>query len=363
MLRILFAFVIVVHGLIHFLGFAKANSLLHVDQLSQPIPKSLGLTWLLIGFLFLTGAFGFLMRKEWWMLLPIAALLSQILIFIYWQDAKYGTLINTMIILICAIAYGTWSFNRKVESEISALMTSDSPTQNVITRESISHLPPMIQKWMERSRALENSSIQLAYIKQTGRMKTTPDGRWMTFSAQQFINVTKPGFIWQAHVRALPLFHLSARDKYAAGHGNMLIKLQSLVTIANESGYAIDQGSLCRFLAEMIWYPSAALNDYVEWKEIDKHTVEATIKYQHTSATGIFTFTPSGDVASFETLRYYIHKNESSLEKWYINIDENSYDEFEGRRIPKNALVTWKLKSGDFTWYRLEVQEVRYNAL
>ena len=63
---------------------------------------------------------------------------------------------------------------------------------------------------------------------------------------------------------------------------------------------------------------------------------------------------------SFEAERYYYRKEGSTLERWVIKADE--YGEFEGIRIPVNLSVTWKLER-DFTWYRLEITEVKYNAV
>jgi hypothetical protein len=47
------------------------------------------------------------------------------------------------------------------------------------------------------------------------------------------------------------------------------------------------------------------------------------------------------------------------LEKWHIESKE--FRLFEGIRIPGKSEVTWKLKSGDFTWLKLELLNVEYN--
>ena len=33
----------------------------------------------------------------------------------------------------------------------------------------------------------------------------------------------------------------------------------------------MDQGSALRYLAEMIWFPTAWLSDYIQWEAIDAH--------------------------------------------------------------------------------------------
>jgi hypothetical protein len=141
----------------------------------------------------------------------------------------------------------------------------------------------------------------------------------------------------------------------------MLIKLFSLFPVADSKGKETDQGTLLRYLAETVWFPSAALNNYIAWEEVDSTTAKATMSYKGTTASGVFKFNTDGDVVSFKTLRYYDRKEGSTLEEWLISIPENSYKEFEGIRIPAKSTVTWKLKTGDFTWYKLEVTDVEYN--
>jgi hypothetical protein len=52
----LFAAVLVVHGLIHLMGAAKASRLAALPQVTQPISSAMGLAWLLAAVLFLGTA-------------------------------------------------------------------------------------------------------------------------------------------------------------------------------------------------------------------------------------------------------------------------------------------------------------------
>jgi len=140
----------------------------------------------------------------------------------------------------------------------------------------------------------------------------------------------------------------------------MLIKLFSLIPIANASGPEIDQGTLMRFLAEITWFPTIALSDYIQWEHVDTHRARAIMSYGGLSVSGIFSFDENGDVISFEGSRYYEQEGNYSLETWFISV--SGYKVFDGLRIPSAAEVTWKLEDGDFTWFKLEVTDVRYNS-
>jgi len=50
---------------------------------------------------------------------------------------------------------------------------------------------------------------------------------------------------------------------------------------------------------------------------------------------------------------------ESLKEKCKVTLYTDS--QYEGVRISARTAVTWKLKEGDFTWYKLEITDVHYN--
>ena len=96
----LFSIVIIIHGLIHGLGFLKAFDLMKIEELSLPISKPIGLQWLLAGFLIIVYVIvDFLEIKNSWMLGLLAVVVSQSLIFYFCKDAKFGTVINILLLI------------------------------------------------------------------------------------------------------------------------------------------------------------------------------------------------------------------------------------------------------------------------
>jgi hypothetical protein len=55
-MKIVFAVFLVVHGLIHLIGTAKAFDVADIPQLTQAIARPLGILWLLAAALFLSAA-------------------------------------------------------------------------------------------------------------------------------------------------------------------------------------------------------------------------------------------------------------------------------------------------------------------
>jgi hypothetical protein len=105
MLRYLFAFVLLMHGLIHFMGFAKAFNYGNITQLTKEISKPAGFMWLITAFLFIAATFMFVQKKDAWAVLAIiAALISQVLIILVWKDAKFGTIANLIVLFVAILS-------------------------------------------------------------------------------------------------------------------------------------------------------------------------------------------------------------------------------------------------------------------
>src|SRR4030095_13537978 len=98
-MTVVFALVLVVHGLIHVLGFAKAFGVADLPQLTQPISPFLGVVWLLAALLFLAAAAGlFVWPRGWWAIGACGIVISMFIIVPSWTDAKFGTFGNLALI-------------------------------------------------------------------------------------------------------------------------------------------------------------------------------------------------------------------------------------------------------------------------
>lgn len=359
-MKYLFAFLLLVHGLIHLMGFVKAFKWAEVSQLAQPVSRSTGVFWLISAILFTTATVLFLLKKDvWWMAAAPAVVLSQTLIFGNWSDAKFGTVANILVLIGVVLAFGSWRFNGMVQREIDELRANTVKVEEVLTREMIAGLPPVVQKWLERSNVIGKKRVHTVYIRQKGEMKTAPDGKWIPFEAEQYNSVNPPGFIWRTNIEAMPGVSMTGRDRYVDGRGHMLIKLLSLFPVADAQGLETDQGAMLRNLAEICWFPSAALSDYIRWEQTDTLSATATMTNGGITASGTFHFNEESDMVSFEAKRYYARKEGATLEDW--RVVNTGYREFNGVRIPHKSEVAWKLAAGDYTWLKLEIVGLEYD--
>jgi hypothetical protein len=360
-MKFIFSFILVTHGLIHVLGFLSAYTLIGYDKQISGISKPIGVFWLLTSILFLVAAVLLLTHKNWFYLALLGVLISQILIVLVWKDAKFGTFANIIILLVSLSALGQQRFQKMVNDESSELLKQVSHnTSKIISENDLNQLPPIISTWVKNSGVINHPEIVAVRLKQKGEMRTKPSGKWMPFSATQYFNVKNPSFVWNTNVEAMSVINMVGRNKLSDGSGEMLIKLAALIPVVNESdNEQINSGAMIRYLAEICWFPSAALNDYISWTPIDETSAEGTFTYKDHSVSGVFSFNTSGDLISFEADRYYGGNKDATLETW--RVETLSFKEFDGIKIPNKNKVIWKLSDGDFTWLNLEITDIEFN--
>ncbi len=358
-MKIAFSILILLHGFIHLIGVVKAVNPGAIPQLNRNISKTEGVIWLLTTLLLLLAFLLLILKKDWWPTIAVTGvILSQFLISLNWEDARWGTIPNLLILAVAMSALGSSRFEKRVIKETSSILETHQP-QSGITE--INSLPPIIQKWLKKSGAIDHEVIYNVRLEQEGKMRTTPKGKWMSFSAVQFFNVQEPGFVWKTRVAAYPGVFLYGRDKLQHAKGEMLIKLLALINVVNEKdNIQVDTGSLLRFLGEICWFPSAALQPYIQWENISSTSAKAFLKQKETTVEGVFHFSPQGKLLSFEAIRYYGAGKKSQKEKWLIEIEDHK--DFNGILVPSKCKVTWKLKEDDFHWLSLEVTSLKYNV-
>jgi hypothetical protein len=100
------AALIAVHGLIHLVGFAKGFELGEFEDLTHPVSRRAGVAWLAACLGMLGIAALYLWNVPgWWGAAFAAVALSQAVILSAWEDARFGTFPN---LVILALAIRAW---------------------------------------------------------------------------------------------------------------------------------------------------------------------------------------------------------------------------------------------------------------
>ncbi|MGI6649622.1 MAG: DUF6544 family protein [Bacillota bacterium] len=361
-MKTLFIGIAFIHGLIHLMGFIKAFELAKINQLTMSISKPMGILWLAAASLFLTIALLSLLQKDWWWIPALlAVILSQILIIMYWSDAKYGTIPNLIILLALTIGFAFWNFNTQVNQEIRETLAQIRLEETIITEEMIKNLPNPVQRWLINSGVIGKEQIQTVYLKQKGFMKLKPEQKdWIEAEAEEYFTIDQPVFIWRvkSSMMGLPVV---GRDLFREGQGEMQIRLAGIIPVVNVANNPkINESALQRYLGEIIWFPTAALSSYIKWEPINEYSAKATMSYGGTTGSAVFYFNEQGEMTKFVAPRYKEITDEEPTE-WVATVKETQI--INGIKLPTKLEATWMLDTGEFTWYKFEIADVRYNDL
>jgi uncharacterized protein DUF6544 len=167
----------------------------------------------------------------------------------------------------------------------------------------LDNVPPPVGRYL-RLALPTPKAIEEVRIRQTGTLRTDPtSARWMRFDAEHLVLPPATGFVWSARVRIAPLLYLRVRDALVGGKGSGRVSLGSLFTVsASDDTPEINSGSLHRYLAEAVWYPTALLpGPSLRWTPVDATRALATLTNEGITVSLEFRFAETGEVTGIYT--------------------------------------------------------------
>lgn len=367
-MTVLIPALLAIHGAIHLLGFLKWSGLASVPQLAGRVLVPLSASgerlfaaaWL-AAFVLLLAAVALRVTTQhyWWAVALAGVVVSQAVIALAWPDAKAGTIANVIIAALAIVAVAHDRFAKRIDGEAEGVLAQARDETHVVTQDELRALPVPVAKWLTVSGVVGRPRAATVRLQQRGELRTKPDAAWMPARAEQYFSIDPPGFVWRVDATMLRFMPVAGRDRYVAGHGHMLIKAASLLNVADAADDAIDRGSMLRYLAEIIWFPSAALATYISWEPIDDTHARATMRYAGGAAPAVFTFDDRGRALRFDAERPLGGGDKAKVLPWFgVNTEWRAFD---GIEVPTRGEVGWQLPGGTFVYYRWEILGVEFN--
>ena len=264
-------------------------------------------------------------------------------------------------VLAAGIA-GRRRFRARISVEVQTLFSGTARSvgsQQLAARHP--DLPEPIRRYFDYAVSAQAPSIQTARLKHDGFFRTNPNQKWLAIEGEEYFTVAVPGFVWKATVRPGPLVWFEARDLLQSGQGNMLVKINSAITIADAKGPELDQGASLRWLGEAIWFPYAFVGDQVRWEAIDDHSARATLIQPGLPVEATFEIDNEGQLTKIWSDRYRdLGKGQSVLTPWIAECSE--YRTFAGFRVPTAVEVAWEIDRQRFSYARFRITTLEYNV-
>ena len=279
-----------------------------------------------------------------------------------WQVALAGAgaVILLAVAAIATTAIGSSRFRDAFNDGAAEVLSNSLPVQGVVTEADLADLPQPVQRYLRYTGVVGTQRTSTVRLKQTGALRQTQEDSWKDIEAVEYFSVDPGAFVWMGEMAAGPFSIVAARDSYAAGRGRMLIKMLGIRTIGDVQGEEMDYSSLVRYLNEMMWFPTAFLEDNIRWEAIDNSSARVTITDGDLSASAAMRFDEEGALTTFTGERYHEVDGEYVKDTWETPMTR--YGEFNGLRLPVEGEAVWRMSSGDFSYIRLEITALEYNV-
>jgi hypothetical protein len=355
MLKYLLALIIVLHGLIHFIGFVKAFNYGNINQITKEISKPSGLLWLITGLLFAIATIFFLLKKEGWMLFGLAAvIISQILIFTVWQDAKFGTIANIIILAAIILNYGSYRFEKGYQTDVNEnRQRSNTLKTEILTESDLLPLPDPVQRYIRYAGVINRPKVKNIRIVFEGQMREKGKD-FFPFTCEQYNFFDEPTrlFFMKAKIKGItvPGYH-----RYTNGTATMDIRLFGLFSVVKREGQDMDKAETVTLFNDMcLMAPASLIDKRITWLAIDSNSAKGTFTNHEITISAILYFNEIGQLVDFIS-------SDRDVNSYPFSTPVSNYQNKNGINIMTYGEAIWHYPDGKFVYGKFNLKEVEYN--
>jgi hypothetical protein len=359
--------VVVAHGLVDLLRAAKGLGWANGSQLTRPVSAAEGVAWLATAVLVVGAGLLLAMSVRWWWAVGAVAA-SQAVIFTAWSDAWVGTGAN--VVLLLAVLYGYGSRGpRSYRAEFrrrSQLALAEPVTAANVTEADLGALPEPVAAYVRQSGALTQAHVVSLHARISGRIRSGPAARWMTFRGEQ-VNTFGSDPVRLFFIDATMLgFPLDVLHVFVGPSATMRVKAGSLVRIVNTEGPEMDQAETVTLFNDLcVLAPGALVDAPIEWQAIDSHHVRGTFTKGTHTATAVLVFNEADELIDFisdDRLRVSSHDQRPIAQRWSTPL--SGYRTFGAHRIATIGEGRWHAPEpeGEYTYIEFHVDDIAYNS-
>ncbi len=359
MLKFLFATIVIAHGLIHLMGFAKAYGHGNIAQLSKDISKPIGLLWLITAMLFIVAVLLFILKKESWPYIAVAVVvISQILIISVWKDAKFGTIANVIVLSVAIVAWSSHQFEITFSTDVKSHLHRVSNTEaDLLTEKDIQFLPLPVQKYLRYCNVLNKPKVKNIKIVFDGEMRDKGKD-WFKFTSVQYNFFDEPTRLFfmkgKMYGTIVPGYH-----RYQNATASMQIKLLGLFNIVNTKGIIMNKAETVTVFNDMcLMAPAALIDKRIEWTVIDSLSSKAKFTNGSNTISATLYFNEQGQLINFVSDdRYAI-----DMKQYRFSTPIKDYRQFNERNIWKYGEAVWHYPDGEFVYGKFYLKSIEYNV-
>jgi hypothetical protein len=356
MLRIFFVIILLFHGLIHLVGFIKAFNFGSITQLTKEISRPYGSIWLLAAVLFIATTFLFLLKKEAWFIFAlIAVVISQVLIFTVWKDAKFGTIANVIILVAVILYWGSFRFEKSYRVDVAAnLQRTDILKMDLLTDADLIGLPEPVQRYLKYAGVINKPKLKNVRIVFEGQMREKGNN-FFPFTCEQYNFFDEPTrlFFMKATMKGLTV---TGYHKYSNARALMDIRLFGFFSVVKKEGKDMDQAETVTLFNDMcIMAPASLIDKRIAWQAIDSNSAKASFTNHAVTISAILFFNKEGQLIDFTS-------DDRDVNHYPFSTPVGNYKNINDINIMTYGETVWHYPDGKFVYGKFNLKVIEYNV-
>jgi len=312
--------------------------------------------WLLTAFIFITTAILFLLKKDAWLFFGVAAvIISQILIFTVWQDAKFGTIANVIILVAIVLNYGSYQFEKGYQNDVNEnLQRTNTLQTDLLTESDLLSLPEPVQRYLKYAGVLNKPKLKNVRIVFEGQMREKGKD-FFPFTCEQHNFFDEPTrlFFMKGKIKGItvPGYH-----KYSQATATMDIRLFGLFSVVKITGKNLNKAETVTLFNDMcLMAPATLIDKRITWESIDPNSAKATFTNQGITIAAILYFNEQGQLIDFTS-------NDRDVNHYPFSTPVSNYKNINGLNIMTYGEAIWHYPDGKFVYGKFNLKEVEYNV-
>lgn len=364
-MRFVLAGLLLVHGSLHLLGFARGYGLAPVAALKQDVSRTAGALWLTAAVLLVLAAVLVAAHSaSWWGPALVGVLLSQALVVSAWGDAKFGTVANVLLVLplvVAVLGVLPWSYPHRYAALEREVLQAKAPTPDV-TEADLSALPPVVQTYLRRVGVVGQPRVQSFRATWKAKIRSSPTSAWMEAPTVQ-VNTVEPAarvFLMDATMYGLPV---KALHVYRDAQATMEVQVAELFKVADARGETMSRSETVTVLNDVcLLAPSALLGKAFSFSDATDRAVTVTYTNGPHTVSARLKFDETGDLVDFESDDRFQSTDGKTYANFPWSTPLHGHRVVGGLRVPTAGEALWHEPGGTWSYITLELLDVQYNV-
>jgi hypothetical protein len=361
-MRYLFTLIILLHGIIHIMGFLKAFNLAEINQIQTVISHPMGIIWLVAAILFLLAAFLNFITRYWFIPATAASIMSSFLIISTWSDARFGMIPNVIILITCIFAFISCNYKSLYLKDIkTAKIQNQNAVTSILSKRDIDMLPIPVQQYLRYAGCIGKPKVFNFKASFRGKIRSKEKQVWMNFNCEQhnFLASTSRLFFMDARMKGLPV---AGYHHFKNGEAVMDIRLLSFIKVQYAKGKEMDVSETVTFLNDMCFMAPAMLIDKrINWSESDKRTAKCSFSNNGISISATLFFNDQGELVNFVSNDRYAYNSDGTMTRLQWQTPVKEYRTLHGFHLPSYAEMIYNYPDGEFCYGEFQLKDIEYN--